>query len=108
MGCPESANVFDIDSIQLIAAIKRMNGEGLLLDGTKIEGTFSMLIGAAANPFMRPLETKYYPLKKKVKAGANFIQTQAVFDVDAFKQWLDAAGNEGIAERVAILAGVCR
>jgi methylenetetrahydrofolate reductase (NADPH) len=106
MGCPESANVFDIDSIQLIAAIKRMNEEGLLLDGTKIEGTFSMLIGAAANPFMRPLELNIIRLKKKVKAGANFIQTQAVFDVDAFRQWLDAAGNEGITETVAILAGV--
>jgi methylenetetrahydrofolate reductase (NADPH) len=106
MGCPDSANVFDIDSIQLIAAVKKMNDEGSLLDGTKIDGQFSMLVGAAANPFMRPLELNIIRLKKKVKAGADFIQTQAVFDVEAFKQWLDAVRREGITEKVAILAGV--
>ena len=60
MGCPESANVFDIDSIQLIAAVKKMNDEGLLLDGTKIEGAFSMLIGAVANPLPEAAGTEYY------------------------------------------------
>jgi methylenetetrahydrofolate reductase (NADPH) len=106
MGCPDSANVFDIDSIQLIAAVKKMNDEGLLLNGTKIDGPFSMLIGAAANPFLMPLELNIIRLKKKVKAGADFIQTQAVFDIEAFKQWLDAVCSERITEKVAILAGV--
>jgi methylenetetrahydrofolate reductase (NADPH) len=106
MGNPDSSNVFDIDSIQLIAAIKKMNEEGALLDGTKIDGPFSMLIGSAANPFLMPLELNIIRLKKKVKAGADFIQTQAVFDVEAFKQWLDAARSERITEKVAILAGV--
>ncbi len=106
MGCPESANVFDIDSIQLIAAVRRMTDEGTLLDGQKIEGAFSMLIGAAANPFLKPLELNIIRLKKKVAAGADFIQTQAVFDVDAFQQWLEAAGREGLTERTAILAGI--
>ncbi len=55
IGYPESSNVFDIDSIQLIAAVKKMN-EGLLLNGTKMNGTFSMLIGAAANPYLKPIE----------------------------------------------------
>jgi len=106
MGNPDSVNVFDIDSIQLIAAIKKMNEEGALLDGTKIDGPFSMLIGAAANPFLMPLELNIIRVKKKVKAGADFIQTQAVFDVEAFKQWLDAVRREQITEKVAILAGV--
>lgn len=106
IGCPESANVFDIDSIQLIAAVKQMSDQGLLLDGTKFDGTFSMLIGAAANPFMKPLELNMIRLKKKVTAGANFIQTQAVFDVEAFHQWLEAAHKEGITGKVAILAGI--
>jgi len=106
MGSPDSANVFDIDSIQLIAAIKKMNEEGLLLDGTKIDGPFSMLIGAAANPSLMPLELNIIRLKKKVKAGADFIQTQAVFDVEAFKHWLDAVRSEQITKKVAILAGV--
>jgi methylenetetrahydrofolate reductase (NADPH) len=106
IGCPESANVFDIDSIQLIAVIKRMTDEGLLLDGTKIEGPFSMLAGAAANPFLKPLELNIIRLKKKVKAGAAFLQTQAVFDVAEFKHWLEAARSEGITEKAAVLAGV--
>jgi len=103
--CPQAANVFDIDSIQLIAMVKTMN-EGRLLDGTKIQGGFSMLVGAAANPYMRPLELNILQLSKKVAAGADFIQTQAVFDVELFKQWLEAAGKEGIIEKTTILAGV--
>ena len=106
IGCPESANVFDIDSIQLIATVKKMSDEGLLLDGTKIEGPFSMLAGAAANPFLKPLELNIIRLKKKVKAGACFLQTQAVFDVAEFKRWLEMARGEGITEKAAILAGV--
>jgi methylenetetrahydrofolate reductase (NADPH) len=106
IGCPDSANVFDIDSIQLMAMVKKMNEEGLLLDGSKIEGPFSMLIGAASNPYMKPLELNIIRLNKKVMAGTNFIQTQAVFDTKAFHQWLEAAHSEGITEKVAILAGV--
>lgn len=103
---PESANVYDIDSIQMIAMIKKMRDEGILLDGTKIEGGFSMLIGAVANPFMKPLELNILRLYKKVEAGAEFIQTQAVFDVNGFEQWIEAAGKDGITEKTAILAGI--
>ncbi len=105
-GCSHSANVFDIDSVQLVAAVRKMVDKGLLLDGTKIEGTFSMLIGAVANPYLRPLELNLIRLSKKLEAGADFIQTGAVFDVDMFQQWFEAARAEGITERVAILAGV--
>lgn len=105
MGYPESANVFDVDSVQLIAAVKKMN-EGSLLNGAKIDGTFSMLIGAVANPYLKPMELNTIRLNKKVDAGARFIQTQAVFDTDGFKQWLEAVCREGLNERVAILAGV--
>jgi methylenetetrahydrofolate reductase (NADH) len=105
-GCPESANVYDIDSIQLIAAISRMRDEGMLLDGTIIEGDFAMLVGAAASPYLRPMELNILRLAKKVEAGARFIQTQAVFDVQGFAEWLDAARTEGITEKTAILAGV--
>jgi len=105
-GSPESANVFDIDSIQLVAAVRNMRDEGVLLDGTKIEGEFSMLIGAVANPYTTPLELNMIRLNKKIDAGADFIQTQAVFDIEAFGQWLDAAISEGITENTAILAGI--
>jgi methylenetetrahydrofolate reductase (NADPH) len=105
IGCPEAANVFDIDSIQLIAIVKAMN-EGTLLDGAKIQGGFSMFIGAAANPYLKPLELNIMRLSKKVAAGASFIQTQAVFDVDLFREWLEAAAKEGVTEKAAVLAGV--
>jgi methylenetetrahydrofolate reductase (NADPH) len=105
-GSPESANVYDIDSIQLVATVRAMRDEGVLLDGTKIEGEFPMLIGAVANPSLKPLELNIIRLNKKIEAGADFIQTQAVFDVEAFGQWLDAAVSEGITEKTAILAGI--
>ena len=106
VGCAESANVFDIDSIQLIAMVRKMTDEGLLLDGKKIEGAFAMLIGAVANPFLKPVELNIIRLNKKVAAGADFIQTQAVFDVAAFRQWLEVARGEGITEKTAVLAGI--
>jgi len=106
IGCPESANVFDIDSIQLTAAVTAMVEKGLLMDGKKIEGDFSMLPGAAANPSLRPLELNIMRIRKKVRSGAKFIQTQAVFDVEDFKLWLDAVRADGIEQKTAILAGV--
>lgn len=104
--CPESKNVYDIDSIQLVEAVRRMNEERVLIDGTKIEGEFSVLIGAVANPYLKPLELNIIRLKKKVDAGAKFIQTQAIFDVELFQHWLESARNEGVIEKAAILAGV--
>jgi len=105
VGCGESANVFDVDSIQLIDIVRRMNG-GQLLDGTKIQGNFAMLVGAAANPDLKPLELNILRLGKKIAAGADFIQTQAVFDVDSFKAWLEAVRDAGFADKTSILAGV--
>jgi len=105
-GSRESASVYDIDSIQLIAAVKQMNDEGVLLDGTKIAGDFSVLSGAVATPDMMPLELNMIRLAKKVAAGASFIQTQAVFDIDAFARWVKEAQQLGITSKTAIIAGV--
>jgi methylenetetrahydrofolate reductase (NADPH) len=104
---PESANVYDLDSIQLIEVVNKMNNEGKLLNGTKIDGNFSMLVGAVVNPYLRPLELNIIRLMKKVKAGARFIQTQAVFNTTEFQEWLDVAYREGITEKAAIIAGIC-
>jgi methylenetetrahydrofolate reductase (NADPH) len=103
---PQSANVYDIDSIQLIETINRMKTEKVLLNGNKIEGDFSVLVGAVANPYFRPLELNLLRLIKKVKAGANFIQTQAVFNTTDFQEWLDAAYQEGLTEKAAFIAGI--
>ena len=107
IGCPESANVFDLDSTQFIEVTTRMSDQGVLADGTKIDGQFSMLVGAVANPFLKPLELNLFRLGKKIEAGARFIQTHAVFDVKTFKLWLEAVRQEGFAKKAAILAGVC-
>jgi methylenetetrahydrofolate reductase (NADPH) len=103
---PESSNVYDMDSIQLIAAVKKMKAEGTLLNGTRFEGEFPVLVGAAANPDLKPIELNMIRLAKKVAAGAAFVQTQGVFDTDIFEEWMEAAQREGLTEQTAILAGV--
>ena len=103
---PEAANVYDIDSIQLIESVNKMKTDKVLLNGKKIDGQFSVLVGAVANPYLRPLDLNIMRLMKKVKAGANFIQTQAVFNTTDFKEWLDAAYKEGLTEKAAIIAGI--
>ena len=106
MGYPESANVYDIDSVQMLAAIDGMNSRQTLMNGESIQGDFAMTLGAVANPYMRPLPLNIMKLAKKVQSGARFIQTQAVFDLEPFTEWLAAAKKEGITEKAAILAGV--
>lgn len=106
IGCTEANNSYDIDSTQLIEIVKTMSEKGRLSDGTKIDGQFSMLIGAVANPFLKPLELNILRLANKVQAGAKFIQTHPVFDFETFSQWLQAVSKEGIANKAAILAGV--
>jgi methylenetetrahydrofolate reductase (NADPH) len=106
MGYPESANVYDIDSVQMIAVIQGMNAQQSLLNGEHIEGDFTMTVGAVANPYMRPLPLNIMKVAKKVEAGATFIQTQAIFDLEPFVEWLDAAKKAGITDKAAVLAGV--
>ncbi len=103
---PESANVFDMDSTQLIEIFTRMGEKGELVNGGRIEGQFSMLVGAVTNPFLKPLELNVLRLERKIEAGAKFIQTHPVFDVKGFGQWLDAAHKAGITAKTAILAGI--
>ncbi len=106
MGYPESANVYDIDSVQMLAAVQAMNDNQSLMNGEAIQGGFAMTVGAVANPYLRPIALNMMKLDKKVRAGASFVQTQVIFDIDPFTEWLDAAKSEGITDKAAILAGV--
>ena len=106
MGCPEAMNVFDFDSTQFIETTTRMGEAGALADGTKIEGPFAMLVGAVANPFLKPLELNLIRLQNKVEAGARFIQTHPVFDLEAFGVWLEAVRQAGLTKKIAILPSV--
>ena len=103
---PTSKNVYDMDSIQLIQTVKMMRDDGKVLGGDEIEGSPEMFIGAAANPFADPFEFRVIRLAKKVKAGADFIQTQCIYNVDKFEQWMEEARDRGLHEQVHILAGL--
>ena len=103
----DAANVFDIDSIQLIQCVRTMRDEGKLLGGEeKIDGEIKLFIGAAANPFADPFEFRVVRLAKKVKAGVDFIQTQCIYDMDRFKEWMRMVRDRGLHEKLHILAGV--
>ncbi len=99
-------NVFDIDSIQLIQTIKWMCDEGKFLSGEELKGVPKLFIGAAANPFADPFEIRVPRLAKKVNAGVQFIQTQCIYNLDKFEQWMAMVRDRGLHERVHILAGV--
>ncbi len=103
---PTAKNVFDIDSIQLIQALKNMRDEKKFLNGEDISGEVPLFIGAAANPFADPFDFRVTRLAKKVKAGADFIQTQAIYDVSKFAQWMEMVTKRGLDKETHILAGV--
>jgi 5,10-methylenetetrahydrofolate reductase len=103
---PTAKGVFDIDSIQLIQTMKQMRDEKKFLCGEDISGEVPMYIGAAANPFADPFEFRVKRLAKKVKAGADFIQTQAVYDMPRFAKYMEMVCDQGLDKQVHILAGV--
>ena len=103
---PQAKGVYDIDSIQLIQMLKNMRDERKFQCGEEIAGEMPLFIGAAANPFASPYEYRLLRLAKKVKAGADFIQTQAIFDVAKFARWMETVRERGLDKQVHILAGV--
>jgi methylenetetrahydrofolate reductase (NADPH) len=103
---PNAKGVYDIDSIQLIGMTKRMRDEGLFLSGAKMDGAPQMFIGAAANPFSEPFEWRVHRLAKKIEAGADFIQTQCIYNMEKMREWIRQANDMGLTEKTYILAGV--
>jgi methylenetetrahydrofolate reductase (NADPH) len=103
---PQAKNVYDIDSLQLIQTVRRMRDEGRFVNGEEITKPPQLFIGAAENPFADPAEIRALRLAKKVAAGAEFIQTQCVYNLDRFEQWMRQVVDRGLHERVSILAGV--
>ena len=99
-------NVYDIDSIHLIQTVKHMRDEGKFLGGEELKGIPRLFIGAAANPFADPFESRVVRLAKKVAAGVQFIQTQCIFNLERFAQWMEQVRDRGLHEKVHILGGV--
>jgi len=105
---PTAKNVFDLDSMQLLDMVRRMRDERRFLCGDEMKpGTEPrFFIGAAANPFADPFEFRPYRLAKKIAAGADFIQTQIVFNVPKFREYVERCGELGLLDKVYLLAGV--
>lgn len=103
---PMAKGVFDVDSMQLINMVKTIRDEGKFQGGAEIEDPPKMFIGAAANPFADPFEWRVHRLAKKINAGVDFIQTQCIYNMDKFREWVKQANDMGLTEKVYILAGV--
>jgi 5,10-methylenetetrahydrofolate reductase len=97
---PEAKPVFDLDSVQLIAAIQTLK-DGNDLAGNELEGSPDFYLGAVAHPASEPRGLQQMKLRKKVAAGAQFIQTQAIYDADIFKEFM-----KGVPDGVKVMAGL--
>ena len=103
---PGAKGVYDIDSIQLVKIVKDMRDEKKFQCGEEMDVEPRLFVGAAANPFADPFDYRPYRLAKKVAAGADFVQTQIVFNVPRFAEYMKRAGDMGLLDEVYVLAGV--
>lgn len=104
---PQAANVYDLDSMNLIQMVKNMRDEKVFQNGDDIkEHEPRLFIGAVENPFADPFEFRVIRLGKKAAAGADFIQTQCIFDMNRFKEWMKMVVDKGLHEKVYIMGGL--
>jgi methylenetetrahydrofolate reductase (NADPH) len=103
---PEAKNVYDIDSMHLVRMARNMCQHGVLDNGRSISPAPQFFIGAAANPFAPPYDWRPHRLAKKAAAGARFVQTQLIYNVERFKTYMARVRDLGLHEKVFILAGV--
>lgn len=103
---PQSQNVFDLDSMQLIQTIRYMRDEAKFLGGDEIKVPPKMFVGAAANPFADPFSIRVPRLAKKRAAGAEFIQTQCVYNLEKFELWMKGVRERGLDKELFILPGI--
>ena len=103
---PEAKRVFDFDSMQLLRTAAIMRDKGIFLSGRKLDHPPHLFLGAAENPSAPPLDWRPHRLAKKVEAGADFIQTQYIYDPAIFQKFMARVRDLGVHQRVYILAGV--
>lgn len=103
---PQAQNVFDLDSMQLVQTVRHMRDEGKFLSGDEIKVPPNMFVGAAANPFGDPFKIRVPRLAKKIASGAEFIQTQCIYNIDKFEKWMEGVRERGLHEKVYIMAGI--
>ena len=103
---PDAKPVFDLNGTALLAAADRMRREGILLSGRPIGDRPALFLGAAADPERDLSQPERMALEEKATAGADFVQTQPVFDLDRFSRWMRLVRAASLHRRLAILAGV--
>lgn len=103
---PTAKGVYDIDSIQFLKMVRTMRDENRFVNGEEFSGEAPFYIGAAANPFADPFEFRVIRLAKKIEAGADFIQTQGIFDMVKFRDWMKMVCDRGLDKKTHILAGL--
>jgi methylenetetrahydrofolate reductase (NADPH) len=103
---PEAKGVFDLKTEEMIDMFRNLRDRGILRGGDRVETPPKVFLGAAADPFGGSKEESFGKLRAKVMAGADFVQTQAVYDLDAFEEWMRLVRKEWLHEKVYILAGV--
>lgn len=104
---PYQPEQFDIDSVQMLYMLRRLRDEGKHIDGRELEVRPKYFLGAAGSPFTLKPAYNAIRTEKKINAGAQFIQTQMVFDTGWFGDWLGALEKRSLLGKVHILAGVC-
>jgi len=103
---PMARNVFDLDSLQLLDVVRTIRDQGTVNSGDPVEVGANMFLGAAANPFADPFEFRVIRLAKKIRAGADFIQTQCIYDMGRFREFMRMACDMGLDKECFILAGL--
>ncbi|UCD29989.1 MAG: methylenetetrahydrofolate reductase [Planctomycetota bacterium] len=99
-------NVYDIDSIQLLQTYAGLANDASIIGAEGINGAAPLCLGAVASPYADPLDIQVLRLAKKVSAGAKFLITQPIFDIDRFETWWNEITRRGIHEQSAIIAGI--
>ncbi len=97
---------FDLDAVQMLWMLRRMRDEGTYLDGRAMKHRPQWFLGTAASPFGAPPKFEAIRMHKKINAGAQFVQTQPIFDYDRFLEWLEALDQRSLLDKVYILAGI--
>lgn len=103
---PYAKNVYDIGSMELVSMVRKMRDDSIFDCGEEMKVPPKMFIGAACNPFGDPFEFRVIRLGKKIRSGADFIQTQAVFDLNRFKDFMRMARDRGFHEQTYFMAGI--
>ena len=103
---PQARGVHDLDAINLLKMYKDMRDESKFQCGDEMAVAPQLYLGCAENPFADPFELRALRLKKKIEAGADFVQTQCIFNIPKFKKWMEAVRALGLHQEIKILAGI--